>query len=214
VNGLGALATATALGIILAAKFIEGAWITVLAIPLMLTMFRLVHRHYVSVERQIRCNKPLVVAHEKPPVVIVPMKQWDQPLAKSLRFAMLLSPNVVAVHLSNLEGDAAENEASQMRRQWAEQVEAPARGAGVAVPALELVRTPFREFTAPLLKQIDKIKTRCPDQLIAVIIPETVEKHWWFALLHSRRASQLRSALRARQDVRVIVIDLPWFIKD
>jgi len=53
-----------------------------------------------------------------------------------------------------------------------------------------------------------------PDRLITVIVPEIVENHWWYALLHSRRASRLRSAIRARQDVRVIVIDLPWFIKE
>ena len=74
---------------------------------------------------------------------------------------MLLSADVIAVHLSNLEGDAAENEAAQMRRQWAEQVEAPAPG-GLVPPKLELVRTPYREFITPLLEQIDKIKRECP----------------------------------------------------
>ncbi len=214
VNGVGAVATATALSIIVAAKFMEGAWITVLAIPMLLTMFLLVHRHYLSVENQIECADPLDVAHKDPPVVLVPIRGWDRPVAKCVRFGMLLSPDVIAVHLSNLEGDAAQDEASQMRRQWAERVQGPARGAGVSCPTLELVRTPYREFIAPLLNHIDEIKRRYPRRLVAVIIPEIVEKHWWYALLHSRRAAQLRSALRARQDVRVIVIDVPWFIKE
>jgi hypothetical protein len=126
---------------------------------------------------------------------------------------MLLSAEVIAVHLSNLEGDAAEDEAAKMRREWAKRVDDPTRRAGLPPPTLELVRTPYREFITPLLEQIDKTKSRYPDRLIAVIIPEIVEKHWMYALLHSRRASQLRSALRARQDDRVIVVDLPWFIK-
>jgi hypothetical protein len=79
---------------------------------------------------------------------------------------------------------------------------------------LELVRTPYREFITPLLEHIDQIKGRYPDRLVVVIIPEIVEKHWWYAPLHSRRASRLRSALRAREDNRVIVVDLPWFIKE
>jgi hypothetical protein len=214
VNGVGAVATATALSIIVAAKFIEGAWITVLAIPMLLTMFRLVHRHYRSIENQIECGDPLDVTHKDPPVVLVPIRGWDQPVAKSVQFGMLMSPDVIAVHLSNLEGDAAEDEASQMRRQWAERVQGPAREAGVPSPTLELVRTPYREFITPLLQHIDEIKGRYPRRLVAVIIPEIVEQHWWYAPLHSRRASQLRSALRARQDVRVIVIDVPWFIKE
>ncbi len=206
--------TAAALVIILAAKFIEGAWITVLAIPLMLIAFRLVHRHYVSVEKQIDCPEPLDVTHEETPMVLVPIHRWDRLVAKSLRFGMLLSPDVIAVHLSNLDGDAAEGEALNMRRQWAEMVERPAKSAGVAPPTLELVRTPFREFITPLLEHIDKITARYPHRLIAVIIPEIVEKHWWHMLLHGRRAARLRSALRARQDARVIVVDLPWFIRD
>jgi hypothetical protein len=181
---------------------------------MMLTIFRLVHRHYLSVEKQIETSEPLDVTHRKPPVVLVPIHCWDRLVAKSVRFGMLLSADVIAVHLSNLEGDAAKNEASQMRRQWAERVEGPARGAGVPSPTLEQVQTPYREFVTPLLGHIDEIKGRYPDRLIAVIIPDIVEKHWWYALLHTRRAARLRSALRARQDVRVIVIDLPWFIKE
>jgi hypothetical protein len=208
------VATATALSVILAAKFIEGAWITVLAIPTMLTMFQLVHRHYLSVEKQIESADPMDVTHEEPPVVLVPIHCWDRLVAKAVRFGMLLSADIIAVHLSNLEGDAAEDEASQMRQLWAERVEGPTRGAGVLSPTLEMVRTPYREFITPLLQHIDVIKGRYPRRLVVVIVPEIVEKRWWYALLHSRRASRLRSALRARRDVRVIVIDLPWFIKD
>jgi hypothetical protein len=214
VNGVGSIATATALCIILAAKFAEGAWITVLAIPIMLTIFWMVHRHYRLVEKQIESAAPLDMTLKASPVVLVPVHFLDRLVAKSMRFGMYLSAEVIAVHLSNLEGDAADNEAAEMRRQWAERVEAPARRAGLPAPTLELLRTPYREFVTPLLSQIDKMKRRYPNRLIAVIIPEIVEKHWWHAMLHSRRASRLRSALRARQDVCVIVIDLPWFIKD
>jgi amino acid transporter len=214
VNGLGAIATAGALSIILTAKFIEGAWITVLAIPIMLAIFRLVNRHYVSVEKQTASADPLDVTREPALVVLVPINCWDRLVAKSVRFGMRLSADVIAIHLSNLEGDAAEDEASQLRQQWAERVEGPARGAGMPSPRLELVRTPYREFIPPLMEHIDKIKVRYPDRIVVVIIPEIVETHWWYGPLHSRRASRLRSALRAREDNRVIVVDLPWFIKE
>jgi hypothetical protein len=127
---------------------------------------------------------------------------------------MRLSADVIAVHLSNLEGDAAEDEATQMRRVWAQEVTAPAQAAGLIAPTLELITTPYREFVTPLLEEIEKVKKRFPDRFLAVIIPEIVEKHWWNKLLHSRRAAQLRSAIRCRQDDRVVVVDLPWFIKE
>jgi len=214
VNGLGAVATGTALAIILGAKFIEGAWITVLAIPTMLTIFKIVHRQYRKIEKQIECDDPLDMTNNDPPVVLVPIHGWDKVVAKSIRFAMLLSTEIIAVHLSNLEGDAAEDEASQIRRRWAELVTDPARAKGVKAPELDLVRTPYREFVTPLLAHIEVVKRRYPHRLFTVIIPEIVEKHWWNTLLHSRRASRLRSALGERQDVRVIVIELPWYIKE
>ena len=72
----------------------------------------------------------------------------------------------------------------------------------------------YREFLTPLLEQIDKIKARWPRPPVAVIIPEVVENHWWLAVLHSRRASRWRTALRRREDFRVVVIDLPWFVQE
>jgi amino acid transporter len=214
VNGFGAIATGTALVIILTAKFTQGAWITVLAIPMMLTIFQLIRRHYEFVEKQLKCDEPLDVKHDDPPVVLVPIRGWDRLVAKSLRFAMRLSGDVIALHLSNLEGDAAGDEARQMRLLWAQRVEEPARDAGMPSPILELVRTPYREFVTPLLKQIEVVKGRYPNRLLVIIVPEIVEKHWWNALLHTRRAARLRSALRGQPDVHVVVVELPWFIKE
>jgi amino acid transporter len=213
INGIGTAGTAAALVIILFAKFMEGAWVTILTIPIMLTVFWRVHRHYLSIEKQVECNDPLEVKRTEAPVVVVPMRRFDKPTAKSLRLAMHLSPDVLALHLSNLEGDAAKDEAAKIRKSWAAKVEAPAHSAGVPVPRLILVQTPYREFITPLLEQIDKIEAQYTGRSITVIIPELVEKRWWNALLHSRRAARLRSALWARQDVRVVVIELPWFVQ-
>jgi amino acid transporter len=213
INAIGAIATGAALTIILIAKFIEGAWITVLAIPMMILLFQLIHRHYVQLDAQINGIQPLDTAHYEPPVVLIPIHYWGKPIAKSIRFGMHLSKDVIAIHLTNLEGDQANDEQSSMKREWDEKVDAPARQAGLVPPQIQFVRTPYREFITPLLAQIDKIKQKSPDRAVAVIITELVEKHWWQAALHSRRASRLRSALRAREDYRVIVIDLPWFVQ-
>jgi amino acid transporter len=213
VNGIGALATACALTIILVAKFTEGAWITILTIPVLLTLFKLVNHHYKLVERTLGCNHCLDLRHNTQPVVLVPVRGWTQSVHKALRFAVHISPHVVAVHLSNLEGDAADDEAAQMRNMWAQRVEAPAREANVPVPQLQLVQTPYREFIKPILEQIDLVKARAPHRLIAVIIPELVERNWIHSLLHTHRATRLRKTLLGRGDLRVVVIDLPWFVE-
>lgn len=101
-----------------------------------------------------------------------------------------------------------------MKKDWAEKVDRPAHDARLPAPTLEFAQTPYREFITPLMRQIETIKRRCPGRQVAVIIPEVVEKHWWLALLHSRRASRLRNALRNREDVHVVVIDLPWFVQE
>lgn len=213
VNAVGASATCTALAIILAAKFMDGAWITVVAIPILLAIFRIVHRHYKLVEGIIACDHCLSLARNALPVVLVPVRGWTQPVHKVLRFAVHISPDVIAVHLSNLEGDDADNEAESMRQVWAQRVEMPAQAAGVPVPKLEFVQTPYREFTKPLLEQIDRIKAEHGHRLVAVIVPELVEKHWLQSLLHLHRTWWLRRALLKRGDTRVVTIDLPWFLR-
>jgi amino acid transporter len=213
VNGVGSAATGAALAIIVAAKFTEGAWITILAIPILLAIFKIVQRHYKLVEGIVVCDHCLDLTRNALPVVLVPVRGWTQPVHKALRFAVHVSPDVIAVHLSNLEGDAADDEAEWMRRQWAQRVEAPACAACLPAPKLEFVQTPYREFTKPLLEQIDRIKADHAHRLVAVIIPELIEKHWLQSLLHLHRAWWLRRALLKRGDFRVVVIDLPWFVQ-
>jgi amino acid transporter len=214
VNGVGAVATGVALAIILAAKFIEGAWITVLAVPLLLAVFKLINRHYVKLARQTEARQPLDLTHNQPPVVLVPTKGWDRLTGKALRFAMWLSTDVVAVHLGNLSGEEAAEEEQRVRREWAQDVEAPAKHHGVPPPQLSIVQTPYRSFRRPLLKEIDRLKIKYPGRLIAVVIPEVIETRWWHLFLHRRRPARLRSALLKRGDHRVVVINVPWYLEE
>lgn len=91
VNGVGAAATGTALAIIIAAKFMEGAWITILAIPILLAIFKMVHRHYKLVEGIILCDHCLDLSNNPSPVVLVPVRGWTQSVHKALRFAVRAS---------------------------------------------------------------------------------------------------------------------------
>lgn len=209
VNGMGAFATGAALLVVLAAKFTEGAWITILLIPLALFLFGRVKRHYLTVARQTNCPRPLNIANLEPPVVLVPIKSWNILAENALRFGLRLSQDVIGVHIGTSEADAQE-----LRAQWEQYVEQPLRQAGLRRPQLMLLSSPYRRLFTPLLGYINQLKAEYPTRQIAVIIPELVESKWYEYLLHNQRATGLKAALLLHGDQRVVVINVPWYLKE
>jgi hypothetical protein len=145
------------------------------------------------------------------PVIVVPTEGWNKLTEKSLDLAVRLSPDVTAVHLSALNGDDDKCD-EKLRRQWADEVEAPVRKAGLTPPRLEIIHSPYRKFLDPLLGHIEKVKQEFPNRQVAVIVPEVVKRHWWQYLLHQYRAERLRSALLRGGDKRTILINVPWYL--
>jgi amino acid transporter len=212
VNGLGAIATGIALVIIIVAKFVEGAWITLLVIPLLFWLMQSIRRRFDTVRQQLRYGPMQHLAQHSPPAVMLPMESWNAITAKALHFAMSLSGDVIAVHLSALEGpDGDENEA-ELRRDWERNVVGPARQAGLPVPQMVVLRSEYREFLKPLQKIVSDMEQRFGDRVIAVLIPEVVKVKWWDYLLFTYRARQLQAALMREAGRRVVVIDVPWRI--
>ncbi|HLK58637.1 MAG TPA: APC family permease [Chthonomonadaceae bacterium] len=207
INAVGAVATGVALLIVLAAKFVEGAWITIVLIPGMLIVFDRVKRHYNHVDRELSCPRPMDLTDMRPPLVIVPFKTWSILTERGLHFALRLSPDVIAVHISTDE----EHE-EQLRTQWAQYVEKPIREANLPEPVLHIIDSPYRRLFNPLFQYINGVKEDFPDRQIAVIIPELVEAHWYEYLLHQQRATGLKAALLLRGDKRVVVINVPWYL--
>jgi hypothetical protein len=212
VNSLGAVATGTALIIIILAKFIEGAWITIVVIPLLFLLMQGVRHRFETVKRQLRYGAMRHLSQHDAPAVMLPMLSWNAISAKALHFAMSLSQNVLAVHLSALEGpDGDENEA-ELRRDWQQNVVVPAEQAGVTVPKLAVLRSEYRQFITPLQKIVQEMEQRFPDRAIAVLIPEVVKAKWWDYLLFTYRARRLQAALMRDAGQRVVVINVPWRI--
>jgi amino acid transporter len=214
INGVGATATAAALAVILAAKFIEGAWMTVLAVPALLALFHGIKRHYERVAKQVATRQSLDLRDTRPPVVVLPAECWNRLTRQALRFGMRLSPDVIAVHLSALSGEPDDGEERSLRDKWRREVEEPARAAGVAPPRLEMVYSPYRKFVDPLLEYIEHVHSEFPGREVAVIIPELIKRHWWQLLLHNHRARQLRRALLQQGGRRLVVISIPWPLED
>jgi hypothetical protein len=207
VNGIGAIATGITLAIVLVAKFAEGAWVTVLLIPLMLVTFGAVRRHYTSVAQQIATDEPLDVANIRPPIVIIPMRDWNKMSQKGLRFALRLSPEIYVVQVKTGGQDE-----SDLDRHWKAFVEDPVVRAGLPVPALVEVESPYRHVFTPMLDYILAMKRRNCDRQIAVLIPELVARRWYHNLLHNKRAAMLKALLLVRGGDDIVVINVPWYL--
>jgi amino acid transporter len=211
INALGAVCTGAALLVILAAKFVEGAWITALAVPAVIALLTAVKRYYARLAERTRCRTPLKLEETEPPTLLVAFQDWSQLSAHALRFAMTLSPDVLGVHLMALEGPDVEERASAVKETWAAMVERPLRASGVEKPPrLVLLQAPYRSLHEPLLKFIRRTDDETPGRSVAVLIPELVKLHWWQHLLHNGRAGRLREMLLREGGSRLIVIDVPW----
>jgi amino acid transporter len=212
-NGAGAATTAVALLVIVAAKFVEGAWITLLAIPSLILLFRLIRRYYDRVGHELQDARPFDLSANDPPVVVIPLESWNRLARKAVRFGMLLSPEVIAVHLSALQGEDGEGERRAFEKPWREDVERPVRDAGLEPPRLVCLQSPYRRFLEPLLGFIAKLEREHPGRTVAVIVPELIKQHWWQHALHNRRARHLRRSLLKQGGERIVVIAVPWHLE-
>jgi amino acid transporter len=215
VNTVGAATTVTALVVIVIAKFAEGGWITIVAIPCVIVLHKAIKRYYADIDEHLRDDGPLEFRRSKPPVVLVTTRDWNRLTDKALRLAMELSPDVTAVHLAALEGRDVDKEERELRQQWTVHVEKPAKAAKYPnPPRLVFLSAPYRRIHAPLLQLIKEVKEENPDRTVAVLIPDLVKRHWWEYLLSNQRARRLRSAVLDYGGSGVVVIGVPWYLTE
>jgi amino acid transporter len=211
INGTGAAGTGSALVVILAAKFIEGAWIVVLVIPCVLALLKTINRYYEMIDRQLRDEGPIWLSGLQPPIAVLPLQRWDRLADKAVRYSLLIAPDVIAIHLTKLEGPDAEEDAGRLRREWLQDVECPARNAGLLPPKLVISPSPYRSFAGRLLKHLTEIEADHPGRPVFVVIPEVVKEHWWdHLLLDSSRVRRLRAALLRHGGPNLAVVTVPW----
>jgi hypothetical protein len=215
VNAVGAGATTFTLVVIVAARFVEGAWIVILIIPGVILLFKAIRRHYDGVRAHLREEGPVRLRRGNPPLILIATAEWNRLTDRTLTLALDLSPEVIAVHCSALEGPDAQKKEWALRARWQEDVERPARTARIPhTPRLIQLNAPYRRLQIPLLKLIHRLKEEHPDRNIAVMIPELVKQHWWEYLLYTRRAQRLRAALLAYAGSGVAVISVPWHLAE
>ncbi len=207
VNGLGALATAITVGVVTVSKFAEGAWITVLLIPLIIILMLATRGHYDRVLSEIADSSPLDLTALRNPLVVVPVLGWNKVAEKAMRFALTLSSDVQVVHVH------AEECPGNLEENWSRLVEDPARKANFPPPQLKVIHSPFRYVVNPIVDYVLDLEKANPDRQIAVIVPELVEHHWYQFVLHNQRPKWLKALLLLKGSQRIVLITVPWYLE-
>jgi amino acid transporter len=207
VNGVGAVATGITLIVVLVAKFTSGAWVSVLLIAALVSSMLWVRNHYRAVAAETSSSAPLEIGTLGPPILVVPIQDWGKIAQSALQFALTLSPDIRAVHV------ATEEDANALREEWDRVVGAPLQQAGRTPPQLITLPSPYRLILKPILDYVLQVEKDNPDRMIAVIVPELVEKHWYHYPLHNQRAELLKAFLLLHGSKRIVLINVPWYIK-
>jgi amino acid transporter len=206
-NGLGTAATGITTAVVLVAKFVDGAWITVLLIPALILMMRSVRRHYSVVALEIGKITPVQTENLTEPVVLLPIDRWSLVSEMALRYAWTLAKDIHVLHVRS------ENETEKLRGQWSEIVEKPARAAGLALPKLVVLDSPYRFIVKPIVDYAIQQQVVHPDRNITMLIPELVESHWYHYFLHNNRPEAIRALLLFNGNQRITVVSMPYHLK-
>ncbi len=204
INGIGALATLTTLVVVIISKFLDGAWITILLIPLIVVSFLQIYTHYQRVGKELSLKglppslKPIETTR-----VVIPISGIHRGMVDAVNFARSISKNVTAVYIE-LEPGAGEKARDEWEAWWPD------------VPFV-VVPSPFRSIVEPLLQFLDETDIEHNDgQLAAVVLPEFIPGKWWQTLLHNQTAFLIKTALLYRRRAlgrERIVIDVPFHLR-
>ncbi len=208
VNGLGAVVTGTTTAVVLVAKFAQGAWITLLFIPLTIAFFSIVRRHYHSVKMLTSCKIPVDAAGlSQHPIAVIAIDRWSNITRQGIEFAARLSPEVIALHVEPTE------HSELLQDDWEQYVEKPFRAEGKEPPQLHFLPSPYRFVIIPIVQFVLDLSKKNPNRNIVVVIPELVEDKWYEYFLHNQRGRLLEWVLLARGNERIFTVSAPWYVK-
>jgi amino acid transporter len=206
VNGFGAVATGITTVVVLIAKFMAGAWVTALLVPVLIGLMLVVKRHYSRVKREMADMTPLNLVNLQEPIVVIPMARWDRITEKAMRFGLLLSKEIKVVHIHS------DNEDGSLDEIWDEHVMAPIKREHLQEPELVTIPSNYRFVINPLMDYILDLEKKNPGRKVAVLLPELVVRHWWENALHNQRVQLLKLLLLLKGNQRIVVVNIPWYL--
>src|SRR6266566_2883922 len=198
INGVGALVTGVVLLTLTVTKFVEGAWIVVVVIPLLVGVFMAMRRHYDEVAAELSLE-----GLEGPPefqhTVLVPIGDVHRGVVRAVQYAKTLAPTAT-VRAVFVETDPART--AKVEEKWTKW--------GLGVP-LVVLTSPYRSLLRPLLDYIDQIQSRGDEQMVTIVLPEFLPRRWWQHIVHNQTALLIKGALLFRKNT--VVADVPYLLK-
>ena len=195
INTIGFLMTGSVLVIVVTTKFANGAWIVLVALPIIFFGMLGINRHYEMVRREL---STLETDHVMLPArvhALVLVSKIHKPTLRALAYARASRPNVLEALTVNVD----DRESQLLEEEWSRR----------AIPVtLKILDSPYREITRPIIDYVKSIRSESPNDLIAVFVPQYVVGHWWEQILHNQSALRLKSRLLFSNSV--MVISVPW----
>ena len=195
INSIGFSLTSTVLVIVLVTKFTHGAWMVVVAIPLLMAIMSSIFYYYKKVNNELTLTDDSMQVLPSRVHGIVLVSKMHKPTMRAIYYARATRPST----LEAITVRASEKETDELIQQW-QNLEIP-------VP-LKVLDSPFREVTKPILDYVKSIRRDSPRDAISIFIPQYVVGHWWEQLLHNQSAIRLKSRLLFTPGV--MVVSVPW----
>jgi amino acid transporter len=195
-NVLGALLCFVVLVMLLLTKFMDGAWIVVLAMPAVWFSLLAVNRRYANMTRQLEITEADMRPDTSDHIVLLLVPRMHNGIINALHYAQHLKGTCQAVHVT-----INEKALPDLMRTWERY--------GQGVPMVVLP-SPYRSLLAPVLDYVDELRSKDPNVAITVVVPEAVSMKWFHKALHENVALQLKNALARRPNV--VVANVRYFL--
>ena len=203
INAVGCTATAGVAIVVTSVKFLDGAWLVVVLIPILVAVMLFIRREYDSQERELHVRDDFVMeGPHREQRVVIPVNGLNRSVIQAINFGRTMSRDVRGVYVTE-DPEAGDD----MRERWERQVP--------GVP-LVIVESPFRAVISPFIAYLDVLDQAWPPDkdapITIIVLPEYVARHWWERILYNQAAKRLRAVLLGRP--MTVVVNVPYRRED
>jgi amino acid transporter len=194
INAFGASLTGLVLVIVVITKFTKGAYLVLIAMPILYAFMRAINKHYSRVSRELATDDTgLLMPARNHSIVLV--NKVHKATLRALAFAKATRPDT----LTALTVNVGDEETRALLAEW-ERHDLPVQ--------LTVLESPFREISRPIIDYVRQLRADRPRDVVSVFIPEYVVGRWWEQLLHNQSALRLKARLLFEPGV--MVTSVPW----
>ena len=203
INAFGGVLTLVVLLVVASVKFLDGAWLVVILIPILVAIMMFIHQQYERSARELEVRPEYVATRgTREQRVVLPVPGINRAVIQAVNVGREMADDVRAVFIFD-----EPEQVDPMRRDWERQVP--------GIP-LVVIESPYRALAGPLIAYLDVLDRAWPpdrpEPITFVLIPEYVAKSWWERLLYNQSARRLRSLLLGRP--HTVVVGVPYRRED